>query len=181
MTYDEFVTELKIYLKIKETDLDNDAILLQSVKAASGFIIAYYSYYIITDVVDLEFYSTGFEKKFYLNAGPTSSVVAYLNDVEVTNNTLKIIYNTVTFANALGVSGDVIKLTSTVGIDTANVRHMGDLAQATALAAYFYKQADKGLDGVMQYGTDIKESARLYEGIPRAILQHFETRKLYRF
>ena len=182
MTLPEFVTELKIYLKIKETDLDNDAILLQSAKAAAGFIISYYSYYIITDTVIKEFYSIGTETKFYLDAGPTTSVTAYLDDVEVTTNSNKLIYNTVTFAGALGATGDVIKLSSTVGIEPElNMAHLGDLAQATALAAYFYKQADKGLDGVMQYGTGIKESARLYEGIPRAILQHFETRKLYRF
>ena len=181
MTIDEFVTELKVYLKIKETDIDNDEILLQSARAAAGFIISYYSYYIITDTINKEFYYEAATKKFYLDAGPVVTVTAYLDNVEVTDNTSKVLGNTVYYTDNLGVAGEVIKLESLVGVSNTNMAHIGDIAQATALAAYFYKQADKGLDGVMQYGTGIKESARLYEGIPKAILQHFEARKIYRF
>ena len=182
MTIDEFVLELKVYLKIKETDIENDALLKQSAMSATGFIIGAYAYYILADTVSKELVAdSNTQQKFYLNAGPTTNVVAYLNDIEVTDNANKTINNIAYFESALGLTNDFIKLTSTVGIDPANtIAYGGDLANACALAAYFFKQADKGLDGVMQYGTGIKESARLYEGIPRGITQYFETRNVFR-
>ncbi len=181
MTSADFLSNLKVYLKIKDTDVDNDGILQQAVEAASGFLIGTYSYYILEDTKVDEFYIVDLYKKFYLNAGPVRTLTAYLNNVEVTDNDNKVINNTVYFTDNLGTSGDLAKFEYTLGIDETSVSGKGDLAQATALAAYFYKQADKGLDGVMQYGTGIKESARLYEGIPKSILNYFETRKIFRF
>ncbi len=182
MTLDEFVSEVKIYLKIKETDVDNDEILLQSATAAAGYISAYYSYYIIESTVDKEFYGVdNLTKKFYLDVSPVTAVVPHVNEIEVIDNTYKVLNNTVYFTDALGVSGDLIKLSSTVGVDSTDIHNVADIAQACALAGYFYKQADKGLVGVEQYGTGIKESARLFEGIPKAILDYFQMKKIYRF
>ena len=177
----EFVTETKIYLKIKETDIENDAIIEQAASAAAGFILAQYSFYVLDASLIKETQVDGAYKKFYLDAGPAKTVTPYVNDVEVTDNTVKIFNNVAHFTNALGAADDFVKLGYTVGLTVNNVAHEGDIAQAAALAGYFYKQADKGLVGVEQYGTGIKESARLYDGIPRAILEYFQTRKIYRF
>lgn len=181
MTIDDFVTELKVYLKIDDTDITNDGIIKQAAQMAAGYIVANYSYYILNTTVDKEFFAEDSQAKYYVNAGPTTAVVAYVNDVEVVDNPSKVFNNTVYFDSTLGVVGDHIKLTSTVGIDITKESHKGDFVSAAALAAYLYKQADKGLDGVSQYGTGIKESARLFEGIPKHITSYFETRKVFRF
>ena len=181
MTLDALVTELKVYLKIKETDVDNDAILLQAATAAAAYIEANYSYNLIDAERTKEFYALdGLTKKFYLDAGPTLSVVPYLEDVEVTDGTYKLLNNMVYFELPLGQEADLIKFVYQVGLGVASSNYLGDVAQACSLAGYFYKQADKGLVGVEQYGTGIKESARLYEGIPRAVLDYFQMRKIYR-
>jgi len=180
MNLAEFVTETKVYLKIKETDIDNDAIIEQAASAAAGFILAQYSFYILDASLVKETQADGPYKKFYLDAGPVKAVTPFVNDVEVTDNTVKIFNNVAYFTNNLGQLNDFVKLNYTVGIDLADIGNIGDVAQACALAGYFYKQADKGLVGVEQYGTGIKESARLYDGIPRAILDYFQARKIYR-
>lgn len=180
MTKEEFVSEIKVYLKIKDTDIDNDPTITQVADATNGFIIANYSYYIVDATVVQNLQLEGASKKFWLNSGPAKTVTAELNDTPVMDNTIKLINNIAYFEDAFGVAGDFLKLTSEVGLSATNPQNMGDVAQACALAAYFYKQADKGLDGVMQYGTGIKESARLFEGIPKGITGYFEARKLFR-
>ena len=181
MIIDALVTELKVYLKIKETDVDNDAILLQAATAAAAYIEANYSYNLIDVERTLEFYALdGLTKKFYLQASPTISVVPYLDDVEVIDNTYKLLNNMLYFSLPLGQEADLIKFIYQVGLQDTDSNYLSDIAQACSLAGYFYKQADKGLVGVEQYGTGIKESARLYEGIPRAVLDYFQMRKLYR-
>ena len=180
MNLAEFVTEVKVYLKIKETDVDNDAIITQAASAAAGFILAQYSFYVLDASLVKETQVDGSYKKFYLDAGPTKSVTPFVNDVEVTDNTVKIFNNVAHFTDTLGQIDDFVKLNYTVGLSLSDVGNLGDVSQACTLAAYFYKQADKGLIGVEQYGTGIKESARLYDGIPRAVLDYFQARKIYR-
>ena len=180
MILDDFVTELKIYLKIKDTDITNDPILEQSARAADAFVSGMYSYHLLDNTLEKEFYAPDAETKFYLDAGPSISAVTYIDDVLVTDNDAKVIQNVAYYGTAIGGALELVRIDYVVGLDNTKVSHIGDISQACALAAYFYKQADKGLDGVMQYATGIKESARLYEGIPRAILQYFETKRVFR-
>lgn len=178
MLIDEFVTELKVYLKIEDTDIKDDDIITQAAYAADGFISANYSFHILDSVEVKEEYLTEAISKIYLDSGPTTAVTSTeLEGVEVTDNDPKVINNVAYFPTDLGVSTDLIKVTSTVGVLTTDY---GTVAQATALAGYFFKQADKGLVGVEQYGTGIKEAARLYEGIPRSILNYFDAKRIFR-
>jgi len=82
MTIDELVVELKTYLKIKNTDIDNDGILTQAAQMASGYIVANYSYYILSAVVVKEFFAIDSRAKYYLDAGRATLVTTFVNDVE---------------------------------------------------------------------------------------------------
>ena len=180
MTYTEILDELKEYLKIPDDDVIDDDFLLGFVQTSVGYVISNYNYYMVdgtlTEIVPT---TQAGQLKYYLPKGPAVSLGAVVVGDEVVTTTASLKRTFVKFDEPIASIDVDVEFTYDVGVLPSAVTD-GDLQHTVALAAYFYRQADKGLEGVAQISTGVKESGRFFEGIPKYIKDYFQSRKFMR-
>ena len=182
MTLDELVVELKEYLRIDANDTEDDVYLTNFVQAAAGYVASVYRYHVIDETLSATLQlNMGNPTKLYLPRGPVKSGTVSVTDssgqpVPVTFSTIG---NALYFSEPLVQYGQLFTVTYDVGIGTG-IEYRGDIEHTVALAAWLYRTADKGLEGIDQISTGVKESAKLFSGIPKNITSYFETRQVIR-
>jgi hypothetical protein len=183
MTLNSLVLELKEYLRIDALDMEENAYLSKFCESAAGYIASVYSYHILdTTLVSKQQYVASHPDKFYLPAGPAKDGTVNIKNPDGTNlaTPFTLINNTVIFDTYLEYTAGAFTITFDVGVEHDEIEYYGDIEHCVQLAAWLYRSADKGLEGMEQISTGVKESARMFSGIPRNITAYFETRQVIR-
>ena len=182
MTLDELVVELKEYLRIDVNDTEDDSYLENFAQAAAGYIASVYRYHIIDEtLVSTQQIDPARPNKFYLPRGPVKggSVTVVDEEGNVVTNPYRLVNSVIYYKEPLPADGQIYTITYDVGVGNG-IEHKGDIEHAVALAAWLYRTADKGLEGIDQISTGVKESAKMFSGIPKNITSYFETRQVIR-
>lgn len=180
MTVAELVEELKQYLRIDPTDTDDDIYLTNFVEAAAGYVASVYRYHIVdSTLMVVKQISPSLPYKLYLPRGPVKTATIIGEDGNPISASFRVINNTILFDEPQIADGEYLTVNYEVGISN-DIESRGDVENVVALAAWLYRTADKGLDGLESISTGVKEGAKMFSGIPMNITQYFETRQVIR-
>jgi len=179
MILEELLQELKQYLRIEQDDTEQDDYLKSFCEAADGYISAQYNFNIITKpVTSKQMLTASRRNKLYL---PKVPVIADSVEITKPDNTLEttpftLIGGAIIFDEPIDYMFGVYTITYSSGT-VDSVENRGDIEHCIQLAAWLYRIADKGLEGIDQISTGVKESAKMFAGIPKNITTYFESRQ----
>jgi hypothetical protein len=179
MTVEELLSELKLYLRIDELDTTDDEYLKQFCIAADGFISSLYRFNIITKPVEtVQLLSTTRGAKIYLPQVPVvDGTITITRPDDATEDTpFTLINGVIMFDKPVDYTLGAFKVTYESGVDNS-VIYGADIQHCVQLAAWLFRTADKGLEGIDQISTGVKESAKMFAGVPQNIALHFEGRQ----
>ncbi len=182
MVIADLITELKEYLRIDAADIEDNVYLQNFCIASAGYIASVYRYHILDEtLITKQQYPQSHPFKFYLPHGPTKegSVTVQKPDGTEMSEPFRLINDVIVFEEPILYDSGVFTITYDVGIGNG-IEHRGDVEHCVALAAWLYRTADKGLEGMDQISTGVKESVKMFNGIPKNITSYFETRQVIR-
>jgi len=179
MVIDELLIALKQYLRIPNTDTEEEEYLKSFCEGAAGYISSQYRYNILdTQVVSKKMLTASRRNKIYLPEAPVieDTVTVIRPDGTPEPTTFNIMDATLIFDEPILYEYGIFKFSYTSGV-LNTPEFQGDIEHCVQLAAWLYRTADKGLEGVDQISTGVKESTKMFSGIPRNITAYFETRQ----
>ena len=179
MVIDELLTKLKQYLRIPNTDTEEEAYLKSFCEAASGYISSQYRYNILDkQIVSKQMLTASRRNKIYLPEAPVieSTVSVVRPDGTPEPVSFTVMDAILIFDEAILYEYGVFKMQYTSGVQNTP-EYQGDIEHCVQLAAWLYRTADKGLEGVDQISTGVKESTKMFSGIPQNITTYFESRQ----
>ena len=174
----DLVPLLKTYLDIDMTDITADARLETILTTAVGYVKSVYDY----DIVDTTYTKTlpVLANKIYLPNSPVKADTIVVTDSSGVAIPIMLVQNTLYLPTNLYKTGQLIQVTYTCGVEYAVNTYNGVAENLVQLAGWLYRTADKGMEGMSQFTTGVKEGVHMYEGIPPQITDYFQSKKLMR-
>jgi len=180
MLIEDLLPLLKTYLDISPTDVEYNNRLELVISSAVGYVKSVYDY----DVIDYNYSKLlpVLGGKIYLPDSPVkvNSVVVKDQDGTVIPTDISVVQNTIYFAESLYRDGQFLLVEYSTGVDYSPTTYNGDAENLVQLAGWLYRTADKGMEGMSQFTTGVKEGVHIYEGIPIQITTYFQSKKLMR-
>jgi len=180
MQLDQLAEKLQAYLRIVQPSIDEAEYIKSFCRAASGYITTTYRYNILDKPVTyLTLFTQAQSIRVFLPEIPIKkdTIVVLKSDGSQELTDFDIIGGAIYFKEPILLDSSPYTIQYSSGVDTSSLDFIGDVEHCVQLAAWLYRTADKGLEGIDQISTGVKENTKMFEGIPQNITTYFESRQ----